>query len=51
MSNDKDNEDKDKRNNDNNLKDDSFIEGFLEGVVTTIIHPFRWLRSIIGASK
>ena len=32
-------------------EDETFVAGLAEGFLTTLIHPFRWFRSIVGKVK
>lgn len=32
-------------------EEETFVAGVAEGFVTTLIHPFRWFRSIAGKIK
>lgn len=38
---------KDKDNNEKKEDNDSFVEGFVDGFATTMVHPFRWGRKFL----
>lgn len=40
-------QDKNQSLEDDKEENDSFVEGFSEGFIETMIHPFRWGRKLI----
>jgi hypothetical protein len=44
-------DDKSSGNKKDSSNNETFMSGVAEGVATTLIHPFRWFRILVGMKK